>query len=108
MTTEAKQRAAERDEKMAARGFVTVAEAARLVSMPRSNVYHWIKTGELRGEKWSPRLSYVLLDDLRRKVPGAFSPAPAKAPRQGGSAAPARPLRSVMRRAAAARKKQAG
>lgn len=66
--------ATERNKRMKARGFVSVEEAARLVVHPRSNIYHWVNTGELRKESWGagPGSVFVCLSDLMLKVPGAF------------------------------------
>lgn len=67
--------AAERSKRMRARGFVSVDEAARLVAHPRSNIYHWVASGELRKESVGsgPGSVYVLLSDLMLKVPSMFT-----------------------------------
>lgn len=66
--------AAERHKRMKARGFVSVDEAARLVAHPRSNIYHWVASGELRKESLGsgPGSVFVLLSDLMLKVPSMF------------------------------------
>lgn len=93
--------AAERTKRMKARGYVPVEEAARLVVHPRSNIYHWIATGELRKESWGagPGSVFVLLSDLMLKVPQAFE-RPAK---PTGTAAAPKALKRDVRAAARSR-----
>lgn len=70
--------------------FVPIEEAAELAKVVRSNIYHWIRLGEVRKRKWGAgRMSvYASLADLKRKVPEAFQgqpkkqPAPAQRPRK--------------------------
>jgi len=79
--------------------FVPIEDAAAMAKVTRSNVYHWMRTGEVRRKDWgSGRMSvYASLADLKRKVPVAFGggvgktqPAPAQRPRKqkGGGATP--------------------
>jgi len=80
--------------------FVPIEEAAAMAKVTRSNVYHWMRTGEVRRKDWgSGRMSvYASLADLKRKVPVAFAeggrpraqPAPAQRPRKqkGGGTSP--------------------
>jgi hypothetical protein len=78
MSEETKRLAAERAEKMRAKGYVSVQEAAELVSMPRSNIYHWVAVMELGVERLNgvgKGSVFVSLADLKKKVPGAFADA---------------------------------
>lgn len=94
--------AKERAKRMKARGYISVEEAARLVAHPRSNVYHWVATGELRKESWGagPGSVFVLLSDLMLKVPGAFGK-----PAKPAGAAPTAPKALKRDVRAAARKR---
>jgi hypothetical protein len=65
----------ERLKRARATGFIPVDEAAALVVMPRSNIYHWIRSGEIRTQNWAganTRPVLVSLADLKSKVPTAF------------------------------------
>ena len=73
-----------RSARMREEGYISVAEAAALALTPESNVYHWIRGKEIRSRVWggTQRPIYVLLEDLRTKVPAAFteSAAPVQKP----------------------------
>jgi excisionase family DNA binding protein len=69
-------RAAARHAFQRKRGYITVNEAAVIVNHPRSNIYHWIVTGELRKEQVGAGRGsvYVCLEDLRKKFPQFVGP----------------------------------
>lgn len=65
---------AARDAEMRARGYVSIAEGARLAKVSRGNVYTWAAKGDVKKETWGAGKGsvYVFLSDLMLKVPAAF------------------------------------
>lgn len=81
---ESARRAKERADKMRKLGYVSVLEAANLVTQPRQNIYHWMNTGELTKKTWGAGRGsvFVSVADLKKKCPLAFEK-PAKAHASG-------------------------
>jgi hypothetical protein len=53
----------ERDDRWRAKGYVTTAEAARIVSRPKITIFRWRHAGKLRYEQ-DGREVYVRIEDL--------------------------------------------
>lgn len=55
--------------KMEKAGYLTVAQASQLTSVPRQTIYTWIHTKALSVQRVGPRRVFVSVEDLRKLVP---------------------------------------
>jgi len=77
--------------------YVSIDEAAAAAKVIRSNIYHWVRAGEIRRKNWGRGRGsvYVSLLDLQKKVPVAFGLA--AAPAAPAEVKPARGKRRLVR-----------
>lgn len=60
---------------MKARGYVTVAEAASMIAVPKPTIYWWIQKQVVQSERIGIRWVYVRVADLKRLAPAMFKAA---------------------------------